>query len=132
MLTSRIDFKISLKFFGILRKLVLLNHLSVSRDDFYVYKRLRHFDPNSSIQTSLLCIQASLNFKSLISGRIRNDIYFMSKLVNDLKSCLEILQLLYFHDPRYLSRNFPTFSIPIHRTSHGCNSLMILFENVMS
>lgn len=77
------------------------------------------FDTKSSAHTSLPSIQASFNLKFLSSRHRRNDICFMSNLLNCLISCPKILQSLHFHASQYFSWNCPTFSILMHRTSYG-------------
>lgn len=72
---------------------------------------------------SLNSIQASLNLDSLGNRRRYLDIYFLSKLVNGVISCLELLQLINLNVPDFRSRSYPTFKIPFRRTARECNNL---------
>jgi hypothetical protein len=86
------------------------------------YKRNINFNINQIELTSISSIQTSLKLDSLVNRRRYFDICFVSKLVNGLISCPELLQSLYFHVPQYNPRYCPTFVIPFHRTSYGSNN----------
>lgn len=49
-------------------------------------------------------------------------IYFLSKLVNSVISCSELLQFINFHTPKLHSRSCPTYEIPINQTSYDINN----------
>jgi hypothetical protein len=86
------------------------------------YKRRIHSNIHPSESISLNSIQASLNLDSLVNRRKYTDICFLSKLVNGVISCPELLQFINFHVPKFHSRSCPTFEIPFHRTSYGINN----------
>ncbi|KAF0746186.1 Uncharacterized protein FWK35_00038088 [Aphis craccivora] len=76
-----------------------------------------------------LILYTSFNLYSLVNRLRYADICFLSKLVNGVISCPELLQLINFDVPKFHSRFHHTFEIPFHctllidRIDIECNNL---------
>lgn len=76
----------------------------------------------SYLDVDYASLQNDLKLQTLSARRVSSDLKFLEKLLNNGINCPELLALVNFRVPSFLSRINPPFCAPFHHSNYGKNS----------